>query len=69
MLESSQPKPNAEIDQLKTQVAQLHALVLEQQKRLHYLEQRTNLIGSTPLLAVNNQFENWLEDLCHSGSG
>jgi uncharacterized coiled-coil protein SlyX len=69
MLESSQPKTIAEIDQLKYQVAQLQALVLKQQKRLHYLEQRTNLIGSTPLLAVNNQFENWLEDLCRSSSG
>lgn len=68
MLQSNQLKPISEFNELKTQVDQLHALVLKQQQRLHYLEQRTNLIASAPLLAVNNQFENWIEDLCRSTS-
>lgn len=64
MLDSPNPKHVAEIEQIQRHLFQLQTLVYKQQTRLHYLEQRTNLIGSSPLLAANNKFENWLEDLC-----
>lgn len=65
---SSQPepaKPASEIEQLKGRVDQLEALVAKQQQHIHGLEQRTNLIGSAPILKVGNKLGNWLEDVRH----
>jgi len=53
----------AELEGLKTQIAQLESLVAKQQRQIHLLEQRTNLIASAPILNVNNKLGNWLEDI------
>lgn len=64
--EAAQP-PNletaAELEGLKTQISQLESLVAKQQRQIHLLEQRTNLIASAPILNVNNKLGNWLEDI------
>ena len=60
---SSQPEPASEIEQLKGRVDQLEALVAKQQQHIHGLEQRTNVIGSAPILKVGNKLGNWLEDV------
>jgi len=52
-----------DLEQLKGRIDQLEALVAKQQKHIHHLEQRTNMIGSAPILAVNNKLGNWLEDI------
>jgi len=53
----------AELEGLKTQIAQLESLVAKQQRQIHQLEQRTNLIASAPILNLNNKLGNWLEDV------
>lgn len=58
-------KPNSDIDLLKGRVDQLEALVAKQQQHIHSLEQRTNVIGSAPILKVGNKLGNWLEDVRH----
>lgn len=58
-------KPTSEIEQLKGRVDQLEALVAKQQQHIHSLEQRTNVIGSAPILKVGNKLGNWLEDVRH----
>lgn len=64
--QSSQPeaaKPASDIDLLKGRVEQLEALVARQQRHIHSLEQRTNVIDSAPILKVGNKLGNWLEDV------
>ena len=56
-------KPTGDIEQLKGRVDQLEALVAKQQQHIHLLEQRTNVIGSAPILKVGNKLGNWLEDV------
>lgn len=56
-------EPASEIEQLKGRIEQLEALVSNQQRHIHSLEQRTNVIGSAPILKVGNKLGNWLEDV------
>lgn len=59
----SKRESNTAIEQLKGRVDQLEALVAKQQQHIHQLEQRTNVIGSAPILKVGNKLGNWLEDV------
>lgn len=64
--EAAQPpklEATAELEGLKTQIAQLESLVAKQQRQIHQLDQRSNLIASAPILNVNNKLGNWLEDI------
>lgn len=56
-------QPTGDIEQLKGRVDWLEALVATQQQHIHLLEQRTNVIGSAPILKVGNKLGNWLEDV------